>query len=100
MLSKLPGCYFEPDGSFAWVRSGEAPWRLEGCLYDRDDRLVYLELRGDGPADAVRQILSLLAPEEELAVQLPQQGFWLKGGDFLAGLEQRATAASSSASID
>src|ERR1700690_2447451 len=51
-LSKLERLYFEPDGSFVWVSGKEEPkWQVDGNLFDRDGRLLFVDLKGSCPND-------------------------------------------------
>ncbi|MFM8175729.1 MAG: hypothetical protein ACKN81_19495 [Pirellulaceae bacterium] len=41
------GMFFEPDGSWVWTGSeATRRWQLDGQLYDRHGRVIYLELKG------------------------------------------------------
>lgn len=49
-VSNWPGMYFEMDGSFVWSivsdpNQGRA--QIDGMVYDRDDRIEYLDLKGN-----------------------------------------------------
>ena len=50
-LARLDRMFFEPDGAFVWVAEGEPRWQVDGVLYDRDGRLLYVELKGRCPED-------------------------------------------------
>lgn len=48
-VSPWPGMYFEMDGSFVWVResnSADPRSQIDGMLYDRNDFIEYLDLKG------------------------------------------------------
>jgi hypothetical protein len=46
-LGKMPGMYFEMDGSFVWVDHGSTPpGQMDGMVYDRNGRLEYIEIKG------------------------------------------------------
>ncbi len=49
---RLDWLYFEMDGSFVWaVREGEeSVGQIDGMIYDRDDAIEYLDLKGNAPA--------------------------------------------------
>lgn len=83
-LQALPRFYYEPDGSFAWfAAAGEAPWRLEGNLFDRGDELAYVDLKGTCPEADFDAILTALRwPQSSLLFQLPQVGVYLDEPDF------------------
>lgn len=49
-VANWPGMYFEMDGSFVWSISSEALGeraQIDGMVYDRDDRIEYLDLKGN-----------------------------------------------------
>lgn len=80
-LAALPGAYVEPDGSFSL--RGESGWRVVGCLFDRDGAVLYVELRGDCPADALSTIIGLLGETAETSmIQLPELGLWVGAQEF------------------
>lgn len=48
-VSCWPGMYFEMDGSFVWVREsplGSQRSQIDGMIYDRDDFIEYIDLKG------------------------------------------------------
>lgn len=90
-LEAWPRMFIEPDGSFVWVGQETltdgslAPWQLDGHLYDRDQRLLYVELQGTCPRAAFEQILA--ACQVTLAETLIEQrhaGTMMLGQEFLA----------------
>lgn len=89
-LAALPRLYFEPDGSFVWVADDDAGWQVDGVLYDRAGRLLYVELHGRCPAARFDQLLACLGwPVAELVFQ------WPRGAVFMdeAGFRQFAEGA-------
>ena len=56
-LAKIDRLHLEPDGSFVWVGDG---WQLDGMLYDRDEYLQYVDLKGSCPAEIWRMLISVL----------------------------------------
>jgi hypothetical protein len=61
-VSGWPGLYFEMDGSFVWaVREGDASvGQIDGMIYDRDDAIEYLDLKGNAPNIAWEKLLGVL----------------------------------------
>jgi len=74
-LEMLPRMLLEPDGSFVW--SGEFDkrrWQLDGHLYDRHQRLLYLEAKGTCPNPALDELLPALGwPQNQVMFQLVRQ---------------------------
>ncbi len=83
-LSELERLYCEPDGSFVWVAGeGEPHWQLDGQLYDRHDRLLYVDLKGTCPAARLDELLGVLGwPNVPVAFQLVQEAVLLGETDF------------------
>ena len=47
ILSTLPGMVFEMDGSFVWVDNQNAcAHQMDGMVYDRAERIEYVEIKG------------------------------------------------------
>jgi hypothetical protein len=83
-LAQLPRMFIEPDGSFVWVAAeGEPRWQVDGVLYDRDERLLYVDLKGSCPAAAFDQLLTALGwPETEVMMQLTRAAVFLDEKTF------------------
>lgn len=46
-IQPWPGMFVEPDGSFVWViPTTEKRYQLDGMIYDRDNAIEYIELKG------------------------------------------------------
>lgn len=74
-VSNWPGMYFEMDGSFVWSIPGEAfgeRAQIDGMVYDRNDRIEYLDLKGNArPQDWLTLFISLVGlPKEEMGEQI------------------------------
>lgn len=84
-LSQLPRMFIEPDGSFVWVSAHDAveKWQLDGALYDRDGRLLYVDLKGECPPAAFDELLRSLGwPETPIMAQLVRQAVFLDEAEF------------------
>ncbi len=82
-LQKLPRMFLEPDGSFVWVGQ-ENRWQIDGNLFDRDGKLVYVELKGKAGSEALRQIAECLGwPRQALVVQLVREARFVAMNEFL-----------------
>ncbi|MGD9646764.1 MAG: hypothetical protein AB7U73_13705 [Pirellulales bacterium] len=85
-LAPLPRMFVEPDGSFVWTGEDQAGrWQVDGNLYDRAGRLLYVELAGDCPAAEFDRLLAPLGwPGTAVMFQLKRQGVWLDETAFRA----------------
>ena len=84
-LERLPRFFIEPDGSFVWVgdREDQSTWQLDGMLYDRHGRLLYLELKGDCPFGAFGDFLTSCGGEPSLfVVQLVRHAVVMEATEF------------------
>jgi hypothetical protein len=81
MVRDEAGMFFEPDGSWVWT-GGDATcrWQLDGQLYDRHGRVVYLELKGWPSVAAWRRLSQwLVAAAREPrrpVVHWVREGYW------------------------
>jgi hypothetical protein len=58
-LGELERLFVEPDGSFVWVSDRkDRPWQVDGMVYDRNERVQFVELKGGCPADAFDRLLA------------------------------------------
>ena len=78
-MAVLPRLFIEPDGSFVWVADdAQRSWQVDGNLYDRDGRLVYVEAKGSCPAEAFDQLLRAVGwPDVPLVFQLIREAVYL-----------------------
>lgn len=83
-LATLPRMFVEPDGSFVWVGgSADSRWQIDGSLYDRDGRLLYVELKGCCPLAELELLWRAFGwPEQPLVVQLVQQAVFVEEPEF------------------
>lgn len=83
-LSALERMFLEPDGSFVWVSAGkDRPWQLDGVLYDRNERLLYVDLRGAcTPGDFDRLLAALGWPGTPVMFQLAREAVFLDEAEF------------------
>lgn len=93
-LSALERMFLEPDGSFVWVSAAkDRPWQLDGVLYDRNERLLYVDLKGAcTPGDFDRLLAALGWPGTPVMFQLAREALFLDEAEFrrYAGLEHPA----------
>lgn len=78
-LSRLERMYAEPDGSFVWVSPREGlSWQVDGNVFDRDGRVVLVDMKGSCPPAAFDQLLSCFGwPAEQLLFQLVRSAVFL-----------------------
>jgi hypothetical protein len=83
-LGQFDRLYFEPDGSFVWVASaGEPGWQLDGMVYDRNGRVLYVDLKGTCPAARLDQLLAALGwPATAVMFQLVREAVFVDEATF------------------
>ncbi len=83
-LESLERMYCEPDGSFVWTGEfNNTRWQVDGNLYDRDGRLLYVELKGFCPASEFDRLLSTWGwPKTHMVFQLIREAAWLDETEF------------------
>jgi hypothetical protein len=83
-LARLERMYIEPDGSFVWVSSrGEAPWQVDGNLYDHQERVRLVDIKGSCPAEQFDALISALGwPQTQLVFQLVRAAIFLDEAEF------------------
>jgi hypothetical protein len=90
-LAALGQMYCEPDGSFVWVsRHGEPAWQVDGNLYDRDEKLLFVDLKGKCPAERFDHLLAAFGwPTTKLMFQLTREAAFLDEAEFRRFAEDR-----------
>ena len=85
-LSTWPRMFVEPDGAILWTGDdAQGRWQVDGNLYDRAGRLLYVDLVGVCPAAEFDRLLSALGwPATPVMFQLKREGVWLDEGAFRA----------------
>ncbi len=83
-LAALPRMFVEPDGSLVWVGvDGDEAWQVDGVLYDRNGRLLYIELKGNCPRNEFDRLLRTFGwPDIPLMFQLVDKAVYLTESDF------------------
>lgn len=83
-LEALPRMFLEPDGSFVWTSSqSDQAWQVDGNLYDRAERLAFIDLNGSCPAVDFDRLLSALGwPRSPLVFQLTREAVVLDEAEF------------------
>ena len=83
-LEQLDRMYFEPDGSFVWASAHSEPrWQVEGNLFDRAGRLLFVDLKGSCPSQQFDRLLSAFGwPDTPLMFQLVREAVFLTEPEF------------------
>lgn len=83
-LEQLGRMFCEPDGSFVWVSpQGEPAWQVDGNLYDRQGRLLFVDLKGTCPSEPFDCFLRALGwPATKLMFQLTREAVFLDETEF------------------
>ena len=93
-LGSLPRLYAEPDGSFVWTSTHDhARWQVNGNLYERNDRVLFVELKGSCPASEYDQLLACFLPDKKACVvQLTRPAVFVTAEVFRSHAEARGQA--------
>jgi hypothetical protein len=83
-LGELERMYSEPDGSFVWTSAqGEGAWQIDGNLYDRHQRLLFVDVKGSCPSEAFDRFLQALGwPQTPVLFQLTREAVFLDEAEF------------------
>ncbi|HEY2837808.1 MAG TPA: hypothetical protein VGJ26_01575 [Pirellulales bacterium] len=83
-LASLGRLYIEPDGSFVWVSSkADLQWQVDGVLYDRDERLLFVDLKGSCPTEEFDRILTACGwPATPVMMQLTHEAVFVDEETF------------------
>lgn len=83
-LEALDGMFCEPDGSFVWSsRPGEPRWQVDGVLYDRHGRLLFVDLKGTCPPARFDELLGAVGwPLAAVVLQINEAAVYLEEAEF------------------
>lgn len=94
-LEQLPRMFIEPDGSFVWsidpngnantneidASCPRSQW--DGQLFDRNGKLLYLDVVGSGTRESFEEILKILGwPNTTVMIQLSREAVFLELDEF------------------
>jgi periplasmic divalent cation tolerance protein len=89
VLSRYPNLHFEPDGAFTWGSIERRTkdlrmWQLDGMIYDRENRIEFVELKGNCDRATWQAFTQVLSGVEygRLVVQWIDQGIWISETEF------------------
>lgn len=91
-LEQLPRLFIEPDGSFVWASSQAetARWQVDGNLFDRKGRLLFVDLKGTCAAAQFDELLAAMGwPETAVMFQLTREAVFLDEAEFRRFAERR-----------
>lgn len=93
-LAALPRLYAEPDGSFVWTSpAAERPWQVDGNLFERDGRVLLVDLKGSCPAADFDLLLAAFGwPSEPVMFELVRAGVFLDEPAFRRHAAARGAA--------
>lgn len=83
-LAALDRMYAEPDGSFVWTSPREGLfWQVDGNAFDRDGRVLLVDVKGTCPADRFDALLAVFGwPQQPLMMQLVRPAVFLDEETF------------------
>lgn len=93
-LAVLERMYAEPDGSFVWSSPREGlSWQVDGNAFERDGRVLLVDLAGSCPAAAFDGLLAAFGwPGQPMMMQLVRAAVFLDEGTFRRHALARAAA--------
>jgi hypothetical protein len=76
--------FVEPDGSFVWVAARDMPaWQVDGQLFDRSGRLLFIDLKGSCPVAELDRLLTATGwPAVRVMFQLARQAVFVSDAEF------------------
>ena len=88
-LERLDRMFVEPDGSFVWVAASarshgaEGTWQLDGNLFDRNGRLLLVDLKGGCPEEDFNRLLTAFGwPGTPVLFELMREAVFLDETEF------------------
>lgn len=84
-LQNFERLFIELDGSFVWRgTSDDSPWQIDGIVFEKDDRVWYVELKGYCDHQSFNNLVSCLAGNESsFIVQSITEGTVVSGREFI-----------------
>jgi hypothetical protein len=90
-LAMIERLYVEPDGSFVWTSSrnaaasgrGRAWWQVDGNAFEKDGRVLLVDLKGSCPAPEFDRLLAAFGwPGQPLMMQVVRSATFLDEATF------------------
>ena len=80
ILASQDSLFFEPDGSFVWRGQQDGSgWQLDGHLFDRSGRLLFIELAGHCPQQVLTRFKQLLSEKDSRSLMYE----WVREGVYV-----------------
>ena len=83
-LAAIERLYAEPDGAIVWTSPREGlRWQVDGNLFERDGRVLLVDLKGSCPPAAFDRLLAAFDwPRQGVMMELVQAGVFLDEETF------------------
>jgi hypothetical protein len=88
-LEELERMFVEPDGSFVWVSSNDSAvtdeprWQIDGSLFDRNGRLLLVDVKGTCTEAQFDRLLAALGwPDTPVMFELTREAVFLDEAEF------------------
>jgi hypothetical protein len=88
-LERLDRMFIEPDGAFVWVSAStaatgdEQAWQLDGNLFDRNGRLLLVDVKGSCPEVEFDRLLAAFGwPGTPVLFELTREAVFLGESEF------------------
>lgn len=93
-LARLPRMFVEPDGSFVWTSpAADRPWQVDGNLFERNGRVLLVDLKGSCPAAEFERLLEAFGwPTEPVMLGLVRAAVFLDEPTFRRHAAARGAA--------
>jgi hypothetical protein len=93
-LARLPRMFVEPDGSFVWTSpAADSLWQVDGNLFERDGRVLLVDLKGSCPPDEFERLLEAFGwPTEPVMLGLVRAAVFLDEATFRRHAAARGAA--------
>lgn len=65
-IELLPRMFIEMDGSFVWRPEGDRNWQIDGMVYDANQHVQYIDLKGEAPTAMWESLFEKIAGDDSL----------------------------------
>ncbi len=95
-LLRHKGVYAEGDGSWSWTADAKNErqrplWRIEGMIYDRDEKVFYVDMQGQCTLEPWKILIDTLQVPQgsRLAICIAELGAWVDPPGFERWLQSK-----------